>query len=108
MSGFTTGAALLIAEGQLAPLLGVDSLASVTPASSPGAAIGLGSLLALAGETSLARLLAKAGMRKVVGRYRCQAGPGLLCWGWRQRRWFTWVGPGCCANRGVGAGRCPT
>ena len=65
MSGFTTGAALLIAEGQLAPLLGVDSLASVTPAGSPGAAIGLGSLLALwLAKTWLARLLAKAGMRR--------------------------------------------
>ena len=65
MSGFTTGAALLIAEGQLAPLLGVGSLASVTTAGSPGAAIGLGSLLALwLAKTSLARLLAKAGMRR--------------------------------------------
>ena len=65
MSGFTTGAALLIAEGQLAPLLGVGSLASVTTAGSPGAAIGLGSLLALwLAKTWLARLLAKAGMRR--------------------------------------------
>ena len=47
MSGFTTGAALLISGGQIAPLLGVDSLSSLAGASWNGATIGLGSLLAL-------------------------------------------------------------
>ncbi|MBP6683712.1 MAG: sulfate permease [Halioglobus sp.] len=63
MSGFTTGAALLIAGGQIAPLLGVDSLSALASASWNGAAIGLGSLLALwLAKSALDPLLRRLGI----------------------------------------------
>ena len=63
MSGFTTGAALLIAGGQIAPLLGVDSLSSLASASWNSATIGLGSLLALwLAKSALDPLLRRLGI----------------------------------------------
>jgi SulP family sulfate permease len=75
MSGFTTGAALLIANGQLGPLLG-GPLANIHL---PSAIIGLASLLALwLAKTYLARALAALGASGKVAEMLTKLAPVVV------------------------------
>ena len=75
MSGFTFGSALLIAWGQVAPLLG----AGLPHWHGPSAALGLGAVLLLVlARSHLARLLRRLGMRPASAEMATRLAPMLV------------------------------